>query len=43
MFDGSGVGGKAREHKTSIDVLRAVIKNEGITGAYSGLGAGLLR
>jgi len=39
----SGVGGKAKEHKTSFHVLRAVLKNEGISGAYSGLGAGLLR
>ncbi|KAH9526353.1 hypothetical protein DERF_000451 [Dermatophagoides farinae] len=39
----SGVGGKAKEHKTSIHVLRAVVKNEGITGLYAGLSAGLLR
>lgn len=39
----TGVGGKAKEHKTSIHVLRAVVKNEGITGLYAGLSAGLLR
>ncbi|KAH9420837.1 hypothetical protein DERP_001268 [Dermatophagoides pteronyssinus] len=39
----SGVGGKAKEHKTSIHVIRAVVANEGFTGLYAGLSAGLLR
>lgn len=39
----SGEGGKAREHKTSLHVIRAVVRNEGITGLYTGLSAGLLR
>ena len=38
-----GVGGAAKEHKTSFHVIKAVLKNEGITGAYAGLSAGLLR
>ncbi|RWS06017.1 mitochondrial 2-oxoglutarate/malate carrier protein-like protein [Dinothrombium tinctorium] len=39
----SGVGGKAKEHKTSFHVIKSVIRNEGITGLYVGLSAGLLR
>lgn len=39
----SGVGGAAKEHKTSLHVITSVIRNEGITGIYAGLGAGLLR
>ena len=39
----AGVGGAAKEHKTSYHVIRAVIKNEGISGMYAGLSAGLLR
>ncbi|CAH1772442.1 unnamed protein product [Owenia fusiformis] len=39
----SGEGGKAREHKTSFHALRAILKNEGVTGIYTGLSAGLLR
>lgn len=39
----SGEGGKAREHKTSIHAIRAVIKQEGFFGLYVGLSAGLLR
>lgn len=38
-----GEGGKAKEHKTSLHVIRAVVKNEGFTGLYVGLSAGLLR
>ena len=37
----SGVGGK--ERKTSLQVIRSVIKNEGFTGLYVGLSAGLFR
>ncbi|RWS27744.1 mitochondrial 2-oxoglutarate/malate carrier protein-like protein [Leptotrombidium deliense] len=36
-------GAKAKERTTSFQVVRAVIKNEGFTGLYSGLSAGLLR
>lgn len=32
-----------KEHKTSIHVLRHVIKTEGPTALYAGLSAGLLR
>ncbi|GAB1602135.1 mitochondrial 2-oxoglutarate/malate carrier protein-like, partial [Argonauta hians] len=39
----SGEGGKAREHKTSLHAIRSILKNEGITGMYTGLSAGLLR
>lgn len=38
-----GVGGAKKEHKTSLHVIKSVLKNEGITGAYAGLSAGLLR
>lgn len=39
----SGEGGKAREHKTSVHAIRAILKNEGFRGIYTGLSAGLLR
>jgi len=39
----SGEGGQAKEHKTSLHAIRAVIKNEGFSGLYVGLSAGLLR
>jgi len=39
----SGMGGGAKEHKTSFHLLASVLKNEGITGIYTGLSAGLLR
>ncbi|TMW48105.1 hypothetical protein DOY81_006813 [Sarcophaga bullata] len=39
----AGVGGKSKEYKNSIDVLVKVVKNEGITKCWKGLGAGLLR
>ncbi|KAL5014746.1 hypothetical protein ScPMuIL_009016 [Solemya velum] len=39
----SGEGGKVREHKTSFHAIRAILKNEGLTGLYTGLSAGLLR
>ncbi|CAG0897620.1 unnamed protein product [Darwinula stevensoni] len=39
----SGVGGKAREHKTSLHAVASILRNEGIIGIYSGLSAGLLR
>lgn len=37
----SGVGGK--ERKTSFQVFGTVVRNEGISGLYAGLSAGLLR
>jgi solute carrier family 25 oxoglutarate transporter 11 len=39
----SGEGGKAREHKTSLHAIRSILKNEGFSGIYTGLSAGLLR
>lgn len=39
----AGIGGKSKEYKNSLDVLVKVIKNEGITKCWKGLGAGLLR
>ncbi|XP_042904524.1 mitochondrial 2-oxoglutarate/malate carrier protein isoform X1 [Parasteatoda tepidariorum] len=39
----SGEGGKAKEHKTSLHAIKSVIRNEGISGLYVGLSAGLLR
>ncbi|KAL8574781.1 hypothetical protein ACOMHN_035324 [Nucella lapillus] len=39
----SGEGGKSKEHKTSAHAIRSILKNEGISGIYTGLSAGLLR
>ena len=39
----SGAGGGKKEHKTSLHAIRSILKNEGITGMYTGLSAGLLR
>ena len=39
----SGEGGGAKEHKTSFHAFRAILKNEGLGGLYTGLSAGLLR
>ncbi|KAK2154038.1 hypothetical protein LSH36_278g00040 [Paralvinella palmiformis] len=39
----SGEGGASKEHKTSLHAIRSIIRNEGFTGIYSGLSAGLLR
>ena len=39
----SGMGGAAREHKTSFHFARAIVMKEGVRGMYSGLSAGLLR
>jgi len=38
----SGEGGKG-EHKNSLQTIRSVIRNEGVSGLYVGLSAGLLR
>uniref|UniRef100_A0A665TQ50 Mitochondrial 2-oxoglutarate/malate carrier protein n=1 Tax=Echeneis naucrates TaxID=173247 RepID=A0A665TQ50_ECHNA len=39
----SGQGTKAREYKTSFHALFSILKNEGVSGIYTGLSAGLLR
>ncbi|KAF4522456.1 hypothetical protein B566_EDAN002540 [Ephemera danica] len=39
----SGVGGAAKEYKTSFHAFTGILKKEGIVGMYSGLSAGLLR
>lgn len=39
----SGEGGGVREHKTSFHAIRSILKNEGVSGIYTGLSAGLLR
>ncbi|OQR75158.1 mitochondrial 2-oxoglutarate/malate carrier protein isoform X2 [Tropilaelaps mercedesae] len=39
----SGEGGGAKEHKTSFHAFRSILQNEGISGLYTGLSAGLLR
>lgn len=39
----SGEGGKAKEHKNTLQAIRSILAKEGITGMYSGLSAGLLR
>ncbi|OWF41065.1 mitochondrial 2-oxoglutarate/malate carrier protein-like [Mizuhopecten yessoensis] len=39
----SGEGGKTKEYKNSLQALRTIFRNEGVTGIYTGLSAGLLR
>lgn len=39
----SGVGGAAKEYKNTFDALSKILKNEGVTGIYKGIGAALLR
>jgi len=39
----SGMGGKAKEYRTSFHAFTSILKNEGITAMYTGLSAGLLR
>lgn len=39
----AGQGTKAREYKTSFHCLVSILKNEGVSGVYTGLSAGLLR
>lgn len=39
----SGEGGTAKAYKNSFHAASTIIKNEGITGIYTGLSAGLLR
>lgn len=39
----SGIGGGAKEYKTSFHAFKAVVQNEGFFALYNGLSAGLLR
>lgn len=39
----SGEGGKSKLYKNSFHAFSSIIKNEGVTGIYAGLSAGLLR
>lgn len=39
----SGAGGGKKEYKNTFDALTKILRTEGITGIYKGLGAGLLR
>lgn len=39
----SGEGGQAKLYRNSFHALTTILKNEGITGIYAGLSAGLLR
>uniref|UniRef100_A0A2C9JGK6 Mitochondrial 2-oxoglutarate/malate carrier protein n=1 Tax=Biomphalaria glabrata TaxID=6526 RepID=A0A2C9JGK6_BIOGL len=39
----SGVGGAKKQYKTSFHALSSILKNEGLSGIYTGLSAGLLR
>ncbi|XP_066994538.1 mitochondrial 2-oxoglutarate/malate carrier protein [Anabrus simplex] len=39
----SGMGGAAREYKTSFHAFAGILRKEGIVGMYTGLSAGLLR
>lgn len=38
-----GMGGAKKEYANSFDAIAKILKNEGVTGIYKGLGAGLLR
>ncbi|GAB0090112.1 mitochondrial 2-oxoglutarate/malate carrier protein [Sergentomyia squamirostris] len=38
-----GEGGAAREYKNTFDAFTGILRKEGVTGIYRGLGAGLLR
>lgn len=39
----SGAGGAKKEYKNTFDALTTILKKEGVTGIYRGLGAGFLR
>lgn len=39
----SGAGGAKKEYSGTLDACVKIIRNEGVTGIYKGLGAGLLR
>lgn len=36
----SGAGGGKREYKNTFDALTEILRTEGVTGIYKGLGAG---
>lgn len=38
-----GVGGAKKEYNNTFEAITGILKKEGITGIYKGLGAGLLR
>lgn len=38
-----GAGGAKKEYANTFDALTKILKNEGVTGIYKGLGAGFLR
>ena len=38
-----GEGGAAKAYKNSFDAVTSIVRNEGISGIYAGLSAGLLR
>lgn len=38
-----GVGGTAKEYKNTFDAFAGILKKEGLTGLYKGIGAALLR
>lgn len=38
-----GVGGTAKEYKNTFDAFTGILKKEGLTGLYKGIGAALLR
>lgn len=39
----SGAGGGKKEYKNTFDALSKILKAEGVTGIYKGLGAGFMR
>lgn len=39
----SGVGGGKKEYKNTFDAFITILRKEGVTGIYKGLGAGYLR
>lgn len=38
-----GVGGARKEYANTFDALSKILRSEGVTGIYKGLGAGFLR
>lgn len=38
-----GAGGEKKQYKNTFDALTKILKSEGVTGIYRGLGAGFLR
>lgn len=39
----TGVGGAKKEYNNTFDAFTKILRKEGVTGIYKGLGAGLLR